>query len=99
MGASNAAIGRIFVYKGLIIGVTGTLLGTLVGFILCWLLQRYEFIELPPDVWYVSTVPVKMYVQNFLIVGLASIAICLGATIYPARQAARLAPVEVIRYE
>lgn len=99
MGASDAAIGRIFVYKGLIIGVTGTLLGTLVGFILCWLLQRYEFIELPPDVWYVSTVPVKMYVHNFLIVGLASVAICLGATIYPARQAARLAPVEVIRYE
>lgn len=99
MGASDAAIGRIFIYKGLIIGLIGTLLGTLTGFILCWLLQRYEFIELPPDVWYVSTVPIKMSVHNFLIVGLASIAICLGATIYPARQAARLAPVEVIRYE
>ncbi len=99
MGASDAAIGRIFIYKGLVIGLVGTLLGTLSGFVLCWLLQRYEFIELPPDVWYVSTVPIKMSVHNFLIVGLASVAICLGATIYPARQAARLAPVEVIRYE
>lgn len=99
MGASDAAIGRIFIYKGLIIGLVGTFLGTLSGFVLCWLLQRYEFIELPPDVWYVSTVPIKMSVHNFLIVGLASVAICLGATIYPARQAARLAPVEVIRYE
>lgn len=99
MGASNADIGRIFMYKGVIIGVIGTFLGTFAGFTICWLLQRYEFIDLPDGVWYVSTVPVKMYVSNFLIVGLASIAICFGATIYPARQAARLAPVEVIRYE
>ena len=99
MGATSRAIARIFVYKGLIIGVVGTLLGTLFGYLGCWLLDRYHFIELPKDVFYVSTVPVKIYLENFLIVGLASVAICLLATIYPARQAARLAPVEVIRYE
>lgn len=99
MGATGNAISRIFIYKGLIIGVVGTLMGTLLGWVGCWLLDRYEFIELPKDVFYVSTLPVKMYAENFFIVGVASMIICLLATIYPARQAARLAPVEVIRYE
>ncbi len=99
MGATGRAISRIFIYKGLIIGVVGTLMGTLLGWVGCWLLDRYEFIELPKDVFYVSTLPVKMYAENFFIVGVASVIICLLATIYPARQAARLAPVEVIRYE
>ena len=99
MGATGRAISRVFIYKGLIIGIVGTLMGTLLGWVGCWLLDRYEFIELPKDVFYVSTLPVKMYVENFFIVGVASVIICLLATIYPARQAARLAPVEVIRYE
>ena len=99
MGATGRAISRIFIYKGLIIGVVGTLMGTLLGWVGCWLLDRYEFVELPKDVFYVSTLPVKMYAENFFIVGVASVIICLLATIYPARQAARLAPVEVIRYE
>ena len=99
MGATGSALSRVFIYKGLIIGVVGTLMGTLLGWVGCWLLDRYEFIELPKDVFYVSTLPVKMYAENFFIVGVASVIICLLATIYPARQAARLAPVEVIRYE
>ncbi len=99
MGAPGRAISRIFIYKGLIIGVIGTLLGTAFGWLGCWLLDRYEFIELPKDVFYVSTLPVKIYLENFLVVGVSSMLICLVATIYPARQAARLAPVEVIRYE
>ena len=49
--------------------------------------------------FYVSTVPVKLYPEYFAIVTLASLVICFLATIYPARQAARLAPVDVIRYE
>ena len=55
--------------------------------------------ELPPDVFYVSTLPVKMYPHYFAMVTLASLTICLLATIYPARQASRLLPVDVMRYE
>ena len=99
MGASDAAIRRIFVTKGLVIGALGTLSGTALGWLGCWSLDRYEFIELPKDVFYVSTLPVQMYVENFLIVGVSSMLICLLATIYPARQAALLSPVEVLRYE
>ncbi|GIW39581.1 MAG: ABC transporter permease [Candidatus Binatia bacterium] len=99
MGATAAGVGRIFVFKGLVIGVVGTLLGNVAGYVACWALRRYEFIELPKDVFYVSTLPVKIYPEYFLLVTAASLFICLLATLYPARQAARLLPVDVIRYE
>ena len=99
MGATNRSIAAIFMLKGLIIGVVGTLLGVVGGYAGCWLLARYQFVELPKDVFYVSTLPVRVYGENFAIVAAVSVVICLLATIYPARQAAGLAPVEVIRYE
>jgi lipoprotein-releasing system permease protein len=99
MGATNRGISRIFVFKGAVIGLVGTLFGNAAGYAGCWALRRYEFIELPKDVFYVSTVPVKMLPEYFAAVTLASLVICLIATIYPARQAARLVPVDVIRYE
>jgi lipoprotein-releasing system permease protein len=99
MGATNLAIGTIFVFKGAVIGILGTVAGILGGLGGAALLERYQFIELPKDVFYVSTVPVRIYPENFALVAAAAITICIIATIYPARQAARLAPVEVIRYE
>jgi lipoprotein-releasing system permease protein len=65
MGATSRSIARLFIYKGAIIGAIGTLLGTLLGYGGCWLLDRYQFIELPKDVFYTSTLPVKMYLENF----------------------------------
>jgi lipoprotein-releasing system permease protein len=99
MGATRASVGRIFTFKGMVVGGVGTLLGNLFGFVICWLLKRYQFVELPKDVFYVNTLPVKMYPEYFAIVTLASLLICWLATVYPSRQAARLAPVDVIRYE
>jgi lipoprotein-releasing system permease protein len=99
MGATNLAIGTIFVFKGAVIGILGTLVGIVGGLSGAALLERYQFIELPKDVFYVSTVPVRIYPENFALIAAAAVAICILATIYPARQAARLAPVEVIRYE
>jgi hypothetical protein len=54
-------VGRIFIFKGMIIGFIGTFVGNACGYFACWLLKRYEFIELPKDVFYVNTLPVKMY--------------------------------------
>ncbi len=99
MGATRAGIRKIFLIKGCVIGVVGTALGVLFGLGISLLIQEYQFIELPKDVFLISTVPVRIYWSNFLLVGLASLGVCLLASIYPARQAAKLDPVEIIRYE
>jgi lipoprotein-releasing system permease protein len=98
MGATRTAIAQIFIYKGLVIGGVGTLAGSVLGLALCELLRRYGF-PLPQGVFYVSTVPVKIYPEYFALVIGASLAICLFATLYPARQASRLVPAEAIRYD
>ena len=98
MGATRASIRKIFLLKGLIIGVVGTTLGVLLGILVCALIAQYRF-ELPKDVFLISTVPVRIYFSNFLIVTVSSFVVCLLASIYPARHAAKLDPVEIIRYE
>ena len=99
MGASRGGIRLIFLLKGWVIGAIGTLCGVVIGYVLALALQRYQFIELPEGVFPVSTVPVSISPLYFGLVALASLAICCLASIYPARQAARLHPVDVIRYE
>lgn len=99
MGAPRGAIARIFIFKGLVIGTFGTLLGSIGGYAGCWVLARYRVIEIPKQVFFVDTVPVKIYPEYFVAVTAAALLICLLATLYPARQAARLTPVDVIRYE
>jgi lipoprotein-releasing system permease protein len=98
MGATRASIRKIFLLKGLIIGVVGTTLGLFLGLLVCTLIAQYRF-ELPKDVFLISTVPVRIYLSNFMIVTVASFMVCLLASLYPARQAAKLDPVEIIRYE
>ncbi|MCH8055945.1 MAG: lipoprotein-releasing ABC transporter permease subunit [Deltaproteobacteria bacterium] len=98
MGATRRSIRRIFLIKGCVIGMVGTLLGTLFAYVICLLLKRYQFFEIP-DVFLVSKVPVSMSIAYFALVALASFLICLLASIYPARKAAKLDPVEIIRYE
>jgi lipoprotein-releasing system permease protein len=99
MGATRGSIRKIFLIKGCVIGVVGTLLGVLLGYGICLLIQEYKFIELPKDVFLISTVPVRIYLSNFILVALASFLICLLASLYPARHASKLDPVEIIRYE
>jgi len=99
LGATRKTIRRIFALEGLIIGVAGTGSGTAMGALLCHLLRRYQFIHLPSDVYYISTLPVSLELGTMLIVVASSILICFLATVYPARQASRVDPAEAIRYE
>jgi len=98
MGATDKSIRKIFVFKGIVIGSIGTILGVCLGFILCTVLKYYQFIELPGDVYYCTTLPVKLELLDVVMIASAAMAISFLATIYPARQASRLDPVEAIRY-
>ncbi len=99
MGATARSVGRIFMLEGLIIGVCGTVGGVATGLGLCALLARYHFIELPKDVYAISTLPVQVEPMVVGLVALCAVAISLLATIYPARAAGALDVVEAIRYQ
>jgi lipoprotein-releasing system permease protein len=99
IGATRRSVMKIFVIEGLVIGLVGTVLGLVGGYGLCSLLATYQFIELPRDVYYISTLPVRLDPLDVSLVALAAMAISLAATLYPAWQASRLDPAEAIRYE
>lgn len=98
MGATDKSIRRIFVFKGMIIGSVGTSLGVCAGYLLCKLLEKYKFIDLPGDVYYITTLPVRLIAFDVLLIASAALAICFLATLYPAHQASKLNPVEAIRH-
>ena len=98
MGAMDGSIRKIFIYKGMIIGAVGTLLGVCLGFIICKLLEKYKFIQLPGDVYYISTLPVRLEALDVFMIASAAMVICFLATLYPASQASKLNPIEAIRY-
>jgi lipoprotein-releasing system permease protein len=100
LGMTSANIRKIFTYLGLIIGTLGTFFGALGGILLCGLLKKYQFIKLPSDIYYLDHLPVsiQLWPDIFLII-LAAMLITLIATIYPAKKASQLGPVEALRYE
>jgi len=98
MGATRRSIMRIFILEGMIIGTIGTVLGLVLGFILTSLLKRYEFIKLPSDVYYISTLPVQIQTLDVALIAGATLLISFLATLYPSWQASRLDPVEAIRF-
>ena len=98
MGASSTAVMYVFMLQGLIIGIVGTAVGASVGVGLSWVLDHYRLIRVAGDIYQISYLPFTLLPLDFAIVIVAAIVICFFATIYPSRQAAKLKPVEALRY-
>lgn len=96
MGATSGSIMRIFFFQGLVIALVGTSLGVLGGLGLCELLSRYQFIELPSNVYPMNTLPIKVLPLDVMIIAASSIFITLAATLYPSWKAATVKPAEVL---
>ena len=99
MGASARSVTAIFMMQGLIIGIAGTTVGATAGWAISYVLDRYEVIRVPVDVYQVSHVPFTVLPKDFALVVIAAVVVCFVATIYPSRQAARLDPAQALRYE
>jgi lipoprotein-releasing system permease protein len=99
MGATHSQIRRIFMMQGVLIGVVGSAIGLIVGYAICFLAMKYHWPPLDETVYSMRYVPFEpRWVDALWIAGLA-ILVSFLATIYPARNATRIAPVEVLRYE
>ncbi len=96
MGATSRAIMKIFFLQGLVIAIAGTTIGVAGGLGLCELLSRYKFIELPSNVYPMTTLPIKVLPMDVMIVAVSSIVITLLATLYPSWKASTVHPAEVL---
>ena len=96
MGASSGSIMKIFFFQGLVIALSGTILGMMGGLGLCGLLSRYKFIELPANVYPMSTLPIKVLPFDVTIVAISAVVITLTATLYPSWKASKVKPAEVL---
>ncbi|PIV39676.1 MAG: lipoprotein-releasing system transmembrane subunit LolC, partial [Candidatus Omnitrophica bacterium CG02_land_8_20_14_3_00__42_8] len=99
IGADNRSIRKIFMLNGFLIGFAGTFIGAIGGFGLCYLLKTYQFIKLPRDIYYIDRLPVNLELSDSITVIAAAMLISLLSTLYPSWQAAKMEPVEALRYE
>lgn len=99
LGLPAKRVMRIFVWEGMIVGLLGTLLGSGAGIGICELLKNYHFINLPSDIYYVTTLPVNLKPFYVLLICFVSLVISFLATIYPSYRASKMLPAEALRYE
>ncbi len=99
IGAPNRSIRALFTWQGLMIGLLGTAIGAGLAGTVIWALDTYHLIKLPSTIYYLDHLPVRLEWADWWKTITAAVLITLASTIYPARQASRLTPVEALRYE
>ncbi|MGA7159610.1 MAG: FtsX-like permease family protein [Bacteroidota bacterium] len=99
MGATNQDVVSIFQLEGLFVGLIGTVAGSVLGLIVCFLQVHYHLFALDPTVYIIPAIPVEVHPLDFLSVAIAALGLSYMATLYPAKRAASLLPAEAIRWE
>lgn len=99
IGMTRRQVLRVFLLQGLVIGVVGSTLGLIGGLSLSWVLDRYQLIKIPGDVYFIDRLPVALQPADVALIVVLSVLISFAATLYPARQAATLLPVDAIRHD
>jgi lipoprotein-releasing system permease protein len=98
VGASTRVVLHAFVFEGFLIGMLGSLLGLGLGYLLTFAAERFR-IGIPSEIFYIDHLPIHVEASDFVFVGLASVLVCVAATIFPATMAAKLRPVDSLRHE
>ena len=99
LGVSQRGVMRIFIYQGMIIGAVGTFLGAIIGIAIPLLQKKYHLIKLSGEVYYIDYIPVELKLLDIGLIVVISLLLSFISTIYPARQAAKMDPVDAVRYE
>jgi len=99
MGSTTRQIMRIFMLQGTLVGIAGTALGALLGITVSWILNRYQVIKLPLDVYFIPYLPFHIRPGDFLVIISTALLISFLSTLYPASRASRINPAESLRYE
>jgi lipoprotein-releasing system permease protein len=99
LGAETNNIRKVYLYQGLLTGVTGVFLGCLIGIGIVWAQQQYGFFKLDTSVYIIPALPVELKLSDFLWVSIGALTLVSIAAIYPARQAANVRPAEALKWE
>lgn len=97
LGSTPASIRKIFVQKGLAIALLGVFGGWALALFAAYLQNQFQLISLPPDIYFVSFLPIETHLLDFIFAGAATFAICFLAALYPAMQASKLSVIDVLR--